>query len=87
MISVLSEGGAAVASSLLNGGLVDRVAFFVTPRLYGAGGLPALGALDDSWWSERGRLTQVRWTEIGSDCLFEAEVIASDQRSLAKEKS
>ena len=87
LISVLSEGGAAVASSLLNGGLVDRVAFFVTARLYGAAGMPALGALDDSWWSERSRLTQVRWTEIDGDCLFEAEVIASDRRGPAKEKS
>ncbi|MCK4408926.1 MAG: bifunctional diaminohydroxyphosphoribosylaminopyrimidine deaminase/5-amino-6-(5-phosphoribosylamino)uracil reductase RibD [Candidatus Eisenbacteria sp.] len=74
LISVLSEGGATVASSLLKGGLVDRVAFFVTPRLYGAAGVPALGALDNSWWGEHSRLTQVRWTEIGGDCLFEAEV-------------
>lgn len=78
LISVLSEGGATVAGSLLRRGLVDRVAFFVTPRLYGAGGVPALGALDNSWWGERSRLTQARWTEIGGDCLFEAEVAASD---------
>ena len=86
-ISVLSEGGAAVASSLLSGGLVDRVAFFVTPRLYGAAGVPALGVLDGSWWSERNRLTQVSWTEIGGDCLCEAEVIGSDERSPVREKS
>jgi len=78
LISVLSEGGATVAGSLLQRGLVDRVAFFVTPRLYGAGGVPALGALDDSWWGDRSRLTQARWTEIGGDCLFEADVVPSD---------
>ncbi len=77
LISVLSEGGAAVASSLLNGGFVDRVAFFVTPKLYGGTGVPALGALDDSWWSECSRLVNGTWTEIGGDCLFEAEVFAS----------
>jgi len=87
LISVLSEGGAAVASSLLNGGLVDRVAFFVTPRLYGAAGVPALGALDDSWWSGRSRLLNGGWTEIGGDCLFEAEVVASDGRSTPEERS
>ena len=87
LISVLSEGGAAVASSLLNGGLVDRVAFFVTPRLYGAAGMPALGALDDSWWSERSRLIGGGWTEIGGDCLFQAEVATSEQRSVPEESS
>ncbi len=78
LISVLSEGGAGVASSLLNGGFVDRVAFFVTPKLYGGGGVPALGTLDDSWWSERSRLVNGTWTEIGGDCLFESDVFASD---------
>ena len=87
LISVLSEGGAAVASSLLNGGLVDRVAFFVTPRLYGTAGVSALGALDGSWWSERSRLNNVRWTEIGDDCLFEADVVASEQRNATEESS
>ena len=80
LISVLSEGGAAVATSLLESGLVDRVAFFMTPRLYGAAGVPSLGVLDDRWWSGRSRLANGRWTEIGGDCLFEADVVASDKR-------
>ena len=78
LISVLSEGGAAVASSLLNGGFVDHVAFFIAPRLYGAAGVPALGELGDGWLNERSRLTKVRWTEVGGDCLFEADVVAPD---------
>jgi len=77
-ISVLSEGGAAVASSLLNVGLVDRVAFFVAPRLYGAGGTPAFGPLNDSWWNGLSGFENGRWTEIGGDGLFEADVITSD---------
>jgi diaminohydroxyphosphoribosylaminopyrimidine deaminase/5-amino-6-(5-phosphoribosylamino)uracil reductase len=77
-ISVLSEGGAAVASSLLNLGLVDRVAFFVAPRLYGTGGTPAFGPLNDSWWNGLSGFENGRWTEIGGDGLFEADVITSD---------
>ncbi len=78
LISVLSEGGAAVASSLLQRGLVDRVAFFVAPRLYGAGGTPAFGSLDESWWSGLRGFENGRWTEIGGDGLFEADVVGSD---------
>jgi diaminohydroxyphosphoribosylaminopyrimidine deaminase/5-amino-6-(5-phosphoribosylamino)uracil reductase len=77
-ISLLSEGGASVASSLLQGGLVDRVAFFVAPRLYGAGGTPAFGPLDESWWTGLRGFENRRWTEIGGDGLFEADVINSE---------
>jgi len=77
-ISILSEGGAAVASSLLGSGLVDRVAFFVAPRLYGAGGTPAFGALHESWWDGLGGFRNGRWTDIGGDGLFEADVVTSD---------
>ncbi len=77
-ISLLSEGGAAVASSLLQSGLVDRVAFFVTPRLYGAGGTPAFGPLDESWWGGLRGFENGSWTEIGGDGLFEADVLTPD---------
>ncbi len=77
-ISLLSEGGAAVASSLLELGLVDRVAFFVAPRLYGAGGTPAFGTLGESWWGGQMGFENGRWTDIGGDGLFEADVITSD---------
>ncbi len=77
-ISLLSEGGAAVASSLLQSGLVDRVAFFVAPRLYGAGGTPAFGPLDESWWGGLRGFENGSWTEIGGDGLFEADVLTSD---------
>ena len=77
LISVLSEGGTAVASSLLRAGLVDRVAFFVAARLYGDAGVPAFGSLGESWWGGRTRFVDGKWTEIGGDCLFEAEVAVS----------
>jgi diaminohydroxyphosphoribosylaminopyrimidine deaminase/5-amino-6-(5-phosphoribosylamino)uracil reductase len=78
LISVLSEGGGAVATTLLESGLVDRVAFFVAPRVYGAGGVPALGELDPRWWKAGRTMARGRWTTIGDDCLFEAEVTDAD---------
>ncbi len=75
LTAVLAEGGAAVATSLLRAGAVDRVAFFLAPRLYGAGGTRALSALDPAWWDGRDRFTGVRWSEVGGDCLFEASVV------------
>ena len=78
LIAVLAEGGASVATSLLSDGLVDRVAFFVAPRLYGAAGLPALASLDERWWGGSSRFVGGKWTEIGGDCLFEADVLTAD---------
>jgi diaminohydroxyphosphoribosylaminopyrimidine deaminase/5-amino-6-(5-phosphoribosylamino)uracil reductase len=78
LISVLAEGGASVAGSLLNAGLVDRVAFFVAPKLYGAEGAEALPPLDGRWWSEVPRFARATWTGIGDDCLFEADVVSAN---------
>jgi len=70
---VLAEGGPRVASRLLTERLVDRVAFFICPVLYGSEGRDALGELPPVL-SRRGVLTNVRWSETGGDILFEAEV-------------
>jgi diaminohydroxyphosphoribosylaminopyrimidine deaminase/5-amino-6-(5-phosphoribosylamino)uracil reductase len=78
LISVLAEGGATVATSLLDCGLVDRVAFFIAPRLYGAAGVPALQSLGEACRGRGPALTNTSWTRIGSDCLFEADVAAPD---------
>lgn len=39
--SVLCEGGAELATSLLEGGLVDELVMFVAPRAFGPDGVPA----------------------------------------------
>ena len=61
---------------------MDRVAFFVAPRLYGAGGTPAFGPLDESWWGGLRGFENGSWTEIGGDGLFEAEVLTSDSEAV-----
>ena len=74
LISILSEGGATIATSLLAEGLVDQVAFFIAPKLYGSGGVPALTKLDRSWGDAASRLRDGHWTVVGGDCLFQAKV-------------
>lgn len=75
ILAVLCEGGRSVATSLLNAGLVDRLAVFVAPRLHGAGGLGALDALGSEWWGRAGRFANASWTPVGDDVLFEADVL------------
>jgi len=46
---VLLEGGAAMASSWLDAGVVDRIALFTAPRVLGAEGLEWPGPLGHDW--------------------------------------
>ncbi len=73
-LDIISEGGADVACSLLESDLVDRIAFFVAPTVFGPGGLPAFERLGPGWWERSRRLRDVRWSETGRDRLLEARV-------------
>lgn len=71
--SVLVEGGADVHGAFIRAGLVDRVAFFLAPRLLGAGTPIARGqgrAVADAL-----RLGPARVRRIGNDLLLEADVV------------
>ncbi len=70
---ILLEGGAHLAGAALAAGIVDRVAFFLAPRILG-GGLPAIEGLVSR--SIRGsiRLGELRATQVGPDLLIEAEI-------------
>jgi diaminohydroxyphosphoribosylaminopyrimidine deaminase/5-amino-6-(5-phosphoribosylamino)uracil reductase len=74
MTAVLCEGGPTLASALVRGGLVDRVAFFVAPSLAGGGEAAALGDLGRDWTDGALRLGDARWSTVGSDALLEARV-------------
>lgn len=74
-LSILSEAGPRVATSLLRAGLVDRVAYFLSPVIYGNAGLEALGRLP-AFFAERDVFTSARWTIVGGDALFEAKLAA-----------
>jgi diaminohydroxyphosphoribosylaminopyrimidine deaminase / 5-amino-6-(5-phosphoribosylamino)uracil reductase len=70
---ILLEGGAHLAGAALAAGIVDRVAFFVAPRILG-GGLPAVEGLVSRTVRGSMRLGPLRATPVGTDLLIEAEV-------------
>jgi diaminohydroxyphosphoribosylaminopyrimidine deaminase/5-amino-6-(5-phosphoribosylamino)uracil reductase len=72
--SVLAEGGAEIGAGLLDAGLVDRVAFFVAPRLLGGRSAPGpLGGVGRAL-KEAVTLTGLTYRPIGEDLLIEADV-------------
>jgi diaminohydroxyphosphoribosylaminopyrimidine deaminase/5-amino-6-(5-phosphoribosylamino)uracil reductase len=71
--SLLVEGGADVHGAFLRAGLVDRVAFFLAPRLLGAGTPIARGA--GRTVAEALRLGPARVRRVGDDLLLEADVV------------
>jgi diaminohydroxyphosphoribosylaminopyrimidine deaminase/5-amino-6-(5-phosphoribosylamino)uracil reductase len=75
LLSILAEGGPTLATSLLRSRLVDRVAFFIAPRLYGAGGVCGTGVLGPDWWGNGRRFRNPTWKGVGEDCVFEADVV------------
>jgi len=72
--AVLCEGGAKLATSLLSGGHVQRIHWFVAPRMVGPGGVAAFTAQvpDTSAW----RLADCR--ALGDDALIEWNHAALD---------
>jgi diaminohydroxyphosphoribosylaminopyrimidine deaminase/5-amino-6-(5-phosphoribosylamino)uracil reductase len=70
---VLIEGGAHLAGAALRAGMVDRVAFFVAPRILGDG-LPAIAGLSAATMRRAIRLERMSARTVGDDFLIEAEV-------------
>lgn len=70
---VLIEGGAHLGAAALTAGVVDRVAFFIAPRIIG-GGLPAIEGLRAGKVSESTALHDLVARRVGADWLLEADV-------------
>jgi diaminohydroxyphosphoribosylaminopyrimidine deaminase/5-amino-6-(5-phosphoribosylamino)uracil reductase len=74
VVSVLAEGGGELAAALVDRGLVDRVAFFVAPRLLGGRTAPGpLGGVGRAL-KEAVALTALECRPVGDDLLIEADV-------------
>jgi diaminohydroxyphosphoribosylaminopyrimidine deaminase / 5-amino-6-(5-phosphoribosylamino)uracil reductase len=65
--SILAEGGAGVAASLLGAGLVDRLVIFEAPIILGAGALMAFGGVPGQSVLEAPRMRVVGRREFGTD--------------------
>lgn len=69
MRHLLVEGGAILASALLEAGMVDRLVTFQAPIILGAGALPAFAALPSRASAMAPRLRVIARREYGSDLM------------------
>ena len=69
MQSLLVEAGPGLATALMRADLVDRLAFFIAPKLVGDG-LPTFGALGVERMSEALTFAETRWERVGDDILL-----------------
>jgi diaminohydroxyphosphoribosylaminopyrimidine deaminase/5-amino-6-(5-phosphoribosylamino)uracil reductase len=74
VIAVLVEGGSELAGALVEAHLVDRVAFFVAPRLLGGRGAPGSVGGRGRPLKDALALVDLRTRRLGDDLLIEADV-------------
>ena len=67
--SLLVEAGPGLATALLHQDLIDRVLWFVAPKLVGAG-TPAVGDLQISRMADALTFTEAVWAVVGPDALL-----------------
>lgn len=69
--SVFAEGGGRLAATLLKAGLVDKLYYFIAPRLIGADGVASVAALDLKALKAAPLLKDVKIRKIGPDILVQ----------------
>ncbi len=74
VVSVLAEGGAELGAALLDAGLVDRIAFFLAPKLLGGRTAPGPLGGPGRALKEALSLTDLTYRQVGEDLLIEADV-------------
>ena len=77
---VLIEGGATLAGSALNAGIVDRIAFFFAPKILGAG-LPAIDGMKSRRVRDALALSDLSARHVGGDWLLEGRIAARKGRT------
>ena len=75
MISLLIEGGSSLNAYCLDNGIVDKVMFFIAPRIIGGkDSFPSVGGSSFKKLGDAYRLRDVRTRKIGDDILIEGYV-------------
>jgi diaminohydroxyphosphoribosylaminopyrimidine deaminase / 5-amino-6-(5-phosphoribosylamino)uracil reductase len=75
MNAILIEGGAEVNASVLRSGMVDRVVFFLAPKLLGGqNAIGAIGGLAPARLSEALALRQVSVSRAGDDVVIDGRI-------------
>lgn len=72
--SVMVEGGAQIVTSLLRGGLVDRMVISIAPKLVGAG-LEAIGDLGIRQLTEALTFDRTEVRRLGDDIIFDGDLV------------
>jgi len=75
VVAVLAEGGAELGAALLDARVVDRVAFFVAPRLLGGRTAPGPVGGAGRALKETTNLSGLTYRQIGEDLLIEGDVV------------
>ncbi len=71
---LLLEGGGTLAAAMLKGELIDRVMFFVAPKLVGGSGKSLFCGNGSSSIDEAINITDLKTSKVGQDILIEGEV-------------
>lgn len=71
--SVMVEGGAAIITSLLRAGLVDRLVVCIAPKIVGAG-IEAIGDLEIRRLSDALTFSRTEIRRLGDDIIFEGHL-------------
>lgn len=75
--TLLLEGGGTLAWSFFEAKAVDRVAFFIGPKLLGGGGASPLGGLGVTEMDEAIKLTEIQTEAVAEDILVTGRVVFS----------
>ena len=83
LTSIFVEGGSAVHGSFLNAGVVDKVHFFMAPKLIGGGTAPGpIGGLGCSLMDQAVPLEELTVKNIGEDLWISAYVATREGRDV-----
>jgi diaminohydroxyphosphoribosylaminopyrimidine deaminase/5-amino-6-(5-phosphoribosylamino)uracil reductase len=76
IMSVLIEGGSSLNASALESGIVDKVMFFISPKIIGGTGLfPPVGGRSFRRLPNAYRITRTTIKKIGDDFLISGYVV------------
>ena len=72
--SILLEGGGSLNASMLREKLVDKIYFFIAPKIIGSDGISAIGSMGIEKLDEAIDLKDVEVTKIATDILIKGRM-------------